>query len=444
MSDIVSSPNSNIPHELTAGTSQRRDIGIRRRYAAERRFRAFGFAAVIFGLVFLLILVSTVVRNGYTAFVQTSIILPIEFTEGVIDPANKRSSDPKVLITANYPALIRNALAKALGIDPSDRVLMRQAMAMVSDGARITLRDKVVANPSIVGTTQNVTMLANANIDSANKGQIDLSAAEKDRKVSDRQLAWMQQLTAAGALHKVFNSGLFLSGNSSRPEAAGLGVALIGSLYLMLTVLVLALPVGVAASIYLEEFAPRNRLTDLIEVNINNLAAVPSIVYGLLGLSVFINMMGLPRSASLVGGLVLSLMTLPMIIIATRSALRAVPPSIRSAALGLGASRMQMVFHHVLPLAMPGILTGTILGLAHALGETAPLLLIGMVAFVANYPTSPLDPSTALPVQIYMWASEAERAFVERTSGAIIVLLFFLVAMNIGAILLRRRFERRW
>ncbi|NLR98856.1 phosphate ABC transporter permease PstA [Rhizobium sp. P38BS-XIX] len=444
MSDIVSSPHSNIPHELTSGTSLRRDIGIKRRYAAERRFRAFGFAAVIFGLVFLLILVSTVVRNGYTAFVQTSITLPIEFSEAVIDPANKRSSDPKVLIAANYPILIRNALAKALGIDPSDRMLMRQAMAMVSDGARITLRDKVVANPSIVGTTQNVTMLANANIDSANKGQIDLSGEEKDRKVSDRQLAWMQQLTAAGALHKVFNSGLFLSGNSSRPEAAGLGVALIGSLYLMLTVLALALPVGVAASIYLEEFAPRNRLTDLIEVNINNLAAVPSIVYGLLGLSVFINMMGLPRSASLVGGLVLSLMTLPMIIIATRSALRAVPPSIRSAALGLGASRMQMVFHHVLPLAMPGILTGTILGLAHALGETAPLLLIGMVAFVANYPTSPLDPSTALPVQIYMWASEAERAFVERTSGAIIVLLFFLVAMNIGAILLRRRFERRW
>jgi len=301
-----------------------------------------------------------------------------------------------------------------------------------------------MANPSIIGTTENITVLANANIDSANKGQIDLTVDEKDRKVSDRQLAWMKQLAASGALHEAFNSGLFLSGNSSRPEAAGLGVALIGSLYLMLTVLVLALPVGVAASIYLEEFAPKNRLTDLIEVNINNLAAVPSIVYGLLGLSVFINMMGLPRSASLVGGLVLSLMTLPMIIIATRSALRAVPPSIRSAALGLGASRMQMVFHHVLPLAMPGILTGTILGLAHALGETAPLLLIGMVAFVANYPASPLDPSTALPVQIYMWANEAERAFVERTSGAIIVLLFFLVAMNIGVILLRRRFERRW
>jgi len=444
MSDVVSSPPSNIPRGLTSGAPARRDIGIKRRYAAERRFRAYGIAAVIFGLVFLLTLVSTVVRNGYTAFMQTSITLPIEFTEKVIDPAGKRASDPKVLLAANYPVLIRDAVVKALNIDPSDRALVREAMAMVSDGARIALRDKVMANPSIIGTTENITVLANANIDSANKGQIDLTVDEKDRKVSDRQLAWMKQLAASGALHESFNSGLFLSGNSSRPEAAGLGVALIGSLYLMLTVLVLALPVGVAASIYLEEFAPKNRLTDLIEVNINNLAAVPSIVYGLLGLSVFINMMGLPRSASLVGGLVLSLMTLPMIIIATRSALRAVPPSIRSAALGLGASRMQMVFHHVLPLAMPGILTGTILGLAHALGETAPLLLIGMVAFVANYPASPLDPSTALPVQIYMWANEAERAFVERTSGAIIVLLFFLVAMNIGVILLRRRFERRW
>ncbi|MFT4182610.1 MAG: phosphate ABC transporter permease PstA [Rhizobium sp.] len=433
-----------MPRGLTPGVLVPRDIGIQRRYAAERRFRAYGMAAVVFGLVFLVMLLFSVVRHGYTAFVQTAITLPIEFSETVIDPAGKRGSEPNLLVAANYPVLVRDALVRTLGIDPADRALVREATAMVSDSARVVLRDKVLADPSIIGKTVKVTLLAGANIDSANKGQIDLTVAEKDRKVSDRQLGWMRQLAESGALQKRFNSGLFLSGNSSRPEAAGLGVALIGSLYLMLTVLALALPVGVAASIYLEEFAPKNRLTDLIEVNINNLAAVPSIVYGLLGLSVFINVVGLPRSASLVGGLVLSLMTLPMIIIATRSALRAVPPSIRSAALGLGASRMQVVFHHVLPLAMPGILTGTILGLAHALGETAPLLLIGMVAFVANYPASPLDPSTALPVQIYMWASEAERAFVERTSGAIIVLLFFLVAMNIGAILLRRRFERRW
>lgn len=254
----------------------------------------------------------------------------------------------------------------------------------------------------------------------------------------------MKTLTGEGMMSEAFNWGLFTNGASSRPETSGLGVALVGSFYMMLIVLVLALPIGVAASIYLEEFAKKNRLTDLIEVNINNLAAVPSIVFGLLGLAVFINFFNLPRSASIVGGLVLTLMTLPTIIIATRSALRAVPPSIRAAALGLGASKTQMVFHHVLPLAAPGILTGTIIGLAQALGETAPLLLIGMVAFVANMPTTPMDPATALPVQIFMWANEAERAFVERTSGAIIVLLLFLAVMNIAAIILRRRFERRW
>lgn len=421
-----------------------REINLRRRYAAERRFRAYGIAAITFGLVFLVILVSTVVKNGYPAFMQTSITLPIEFDAGIIDPGNKRGSDPNVLIAANYPLLVRNAIVKALAIDPANRLLVRQATDMVSDTARLTLRDTVTTDPSIIGQSRNVTFLASANIDAAYKGEIDLAVPEKNRKVSDQQLGWVKQFAKSGILHKRFNIGLLVSGNSSRPEAAGLGVALVGSLYLMATVLVLALPTGVATSIYLEEFAPRNRFTDLIEVNINNLAAVPSIVYGLLGLAVFINFAGLPRSASLVGGLVLSLMTLPMIIIATRAALRSVPPSIRSAALGLGASRMQVVFHHVLPLAMPGILTGTILGLAHALGETAPLLLIGMVAFVTRYPTSPLDPATALPVQIYMWANEAERSFVERTSGAIIVLIVFLVAMNIGAILLRRRFERRW
>ncbi|KQV64416.1 phosphate ABC transporter permease PstA [Rhizobium sp. Root1220] len=440
MTDVVSSGQGVVVSKAPA----RRDIGIKRRYAAERRFQAYGIAAISFGLIFLAILLTTVIRQGYTAFAQTAITLPIEFSEKVLDPNNKRATDPSVLIAANYPVLIRDAMVKTLGINASSRPEVRDATAMISKGAPIVLRDMVEADPSLIGKTVNVTLLADANVDSANKGQIDLTVDEKNRKVNDRQVGWMQQMTASGTLHKQFNTGLFVNGNSSRPEAAGLGVALIGSLYLMLIVLVLALPIGVAASIYLEEFAPKNKLTDLIEVNINNLAAVPSIVYGLLGLAVFINFAGLPRSASLVGGLVLTLMTLPTIIIATRAALRAVPPSIRAAALGLGASKMQMVFHHVLPLAMPGILTGTIIGLAHALGETAPLLLIGMVAFVANAPTTPMDPSTALPVQVYMWANEAERAFVERTSGAIIVLLLFLIVMNFGAILLRRRFERRW
>ena len=276
------------------------------------------------------------------------------------------------------------------------------------------------------------------------KGQYDLNVPEDRRPISDLQLQYIERLQEMGALEQRFNWGLFTFGASSRAETAGVGVAIIGSAYMMLIVLCLALPIGVAASIYLEEFAPRNKFTDLIEVNINNLAAVPSIVFGLLGLAVFINWFGLPRSAALVGGLVLTLMTLPTIIIATRAALRAVPPSIRWAALGLGASKTQTVFQHVLPLAAPGILTGTIIGLAQALGETAPLLLIGMVAFVADYPASPMDPATALPVQIYMWANEAERAFVERTSGAIIILLGFLALMNLTAIFLRRRFERRW
>ncbi|KSV65144.1 phosphate ABC transporter permease PstA [Sinorhizobium sp. Sb3] len=424
--------------------SAKRDIGIKRRYAAERRFRAYGIAAISTGLFFLALLLWTVISNGYTAFQQTTITLPIEFTEKVIDPNGERTTDSKVLMTANYPLLVRDALVKQLGIDATKRPLVKQATDMVSASSRTLLRDIVVADPSIVGKTIPVTLLAEANIDSANKGQIDLKVEESKRKVKDQQVTWMNELASAGVLKKSFNTGIFTFGASSRPEAAGVGVAALGSFYMMLIVLLLSLPIGVAASIYLEEFAPKNRLTDLIEVNINNLAAVPSIVYGLLGLAVFINFAGMPRSAAVVGGFVLTLMTLPTIIIATRAALKAVPPSIRSAALGLGASKMQTIFHHVLPLAMPGILTGTIIGLAHALGETAPLLLIGMVAFVVDYPGSPMEPSTALPVQIYMWANEAERAFVERTSGAIIILLIFLVVMNLGAILLRRRFERRW
>ncbi len=438
MTDVVSSPAGVLARPA------RRDIGIKRRYAAERRFRAYGIAALSFGLLFLALLLWSVVSKGYTAFQQTMITVPVEFSEQIIDKDNERATDPQKLMTANYPVVARNALAKVLGVAENDRAGLRAVNQMISDAVRGQLRDMVTANPQIIGTTQTVSLLAAGDIDSAFKGQIDLNVSENNRKVSDQQVGWMNQLAEAGALGKHFNTGIFVNGNSSRPEAAGVGVALIGSFYMMLIVLVLSLPIGVAASIYLEEFAPKNKFTDLIEVNINNLAAVPSIVYGLLGLAVFINFMNLPRSASLVGGLVLTLMTLPTIIIATRAALKAVPPSIRAAALGLGASKMQTIFHHVLPLAMPGILTGTIIGLAHALGETAPLLLIGMVAFVANYPTTPMDPSTALPVQIYMWANEAERAFVERTSGAIIILLLFLIVMNVGAILLRRRFERRW
>ena len=422
----------------------RRDIGLKRRYGAERRFRIYGLLAISVGLIFLAVMLVSIISKGYTAFWQTAVTLPITFDEKVIDPGNKRATDPNVLIAANYPKLAENALVAALGIAPDDKPAITKLKGFLSDGVRGQLRDIVMHDPSVIGTTREVSVLANANLDSAFKGQIDLSVGEDRRKVSDQQVAWMNKLKAEGAMAEHFNTGLFTYGASSRPETSGMGVAIIGSLYMMIIVLLLALPIGVAASIYLEEFAKKTRLTDIIEVNINNLAAVPSIVFGLLGLAVFINFLGLPRSAAFVGGLVLTLMTLPTIIIATRAALAAVPPSIRSAALGLGASKMQMVFQHILPLAAPGILTGTIIGLARALGETAPLLLIGMVAFVADYPTTPFDPATALPVQIYMWANEAERAFVERMSGAIIILLIFLMAMNITAIILRRRFERRW
>ena len=422
----------------------RRDIGLKRRYGSERRFRIYGALAISIGLLFLAVMLFSIVSKGYTAFWQTGVTLPITFDAKIIDPGNKRAEDPNVLIAANYPKLAEAALIAKLGIDPADKPLVRQLKGFLSDGSRAQLRTIVMDDPAVIGTTRDVDILAAANMDSAFKGQIDLGVDESRRKVSDQQVKWMNQLRADGAMAEHFNTGLFTFGASSRPETAGMGVAIIGSFYMMIIVLVLALPIGVAASIYLEEFSKKSWLTDVIEVNINNLAAVPSIVFGLLGLAVFINFMGLPRSAALVGGLVLTLMTLPTIIIATRAALAAVPPSIRSAALGLGASKMQMVFHHILPLAAPGILTGTIIGLARALGETAPLLLIGMVAFVADAPATPLDPATALPVQIYMWANEAERAFVERMSGAIIILLVFLMAMNITAIVLRRRFERRW
>ncbi|TDH38171.1 phosphate ABC transporter permease PstA [Pseudohoeflea suaedae] len=429
---------------IDAASPRRRDIGLKKRYAAERRFRFYGQAAIFLGILFLAILLWTVVSKGVGAFQQTMITVPVEFAQSVIDPKDKRAEDPNVLLMANYPLLARNALVQALGVDPDDKKAVKAVGGLVSDSSRVELRNYVMENPDVIGKTIPVTMTANGLVDSTLKGHIDLKVPEERRQVSDQEVAWINQLVDDGIMQKQFNTGIFVNGASSRAETAGMGVAIIGSFYMMAIVLVLALPIGVAASIYLEEFAPKNRWTDVIEVNINNLAAVPSIVFGLLGLAVFINFMGLPRSASLVGGLVLTLMTLPTIIIATRAALKAVPPSIRSAALGIGASKMQMVFHHVLPLAAPGILTGTIIGLAQALGETAPLLLIGMVAFVVDYPATPMDPATALPVQIFMWANEAERAFVERTSGAIIILLLFLAAMNIAAIILRRKFERRW
>ncbi|MFP4327919.1 MAG: phosphate ABC transporter permease PstA [Paracoccaceae bacterium] len=427
---------------------------VRRRNAAETRFRLYGLAAIVISLTVLAIMLATILMDGVSAFRQASLTFNVTLEEEALDPEGTRErSDLMRVTTIGYSNLLGRQLNQYLeergvsveGLGPRD------VAALISRDAPAKLRNMVLDDPSLIGQTISFKVLAQGRIDGYLKGRVTRDTALRDVKISSEQLDLADRMREAGILTVGFNSGFLTEPDASdqRPEAAGLGVAMIGSAYMMLLVLVMSLPLGVAASIYLEEFAPKNRFTDLIEVNISNLAAVPSIVYGILGLAVFINFMELPLSSPMVGALVLTLMTLPTVIIATRAALRAVPPSIRDAALGVGASKMQTVFHHVLPLAAPGVLTGTILGLASALGETAPLLLIGMVAFVDNYPAGPfegglLDPATALPVQVYGWASRADPAFIERSAGAIIVLLMFLFAMNIIAIILRRRFERRW
>ena len=429
------------------------DARTRRRNAAEARFRFYGMAAVAAGILALVFLMVSILGNGLSSFRQTGIELRVALDAAALDKSGNRNPDEmKKVTTVGYARIIGAALVEGLagaGIDTS-ALTDKQVAALLSDEAPRRLRDMVLADPSLLDQTVPFRALASGRVDGFLKGRVTMESARLDSNISPEQLVVVQAMKDHGMLSLAFNPGFFTNADASelRPEAAGLGVAMLGSLYMMMIVLVLSLPIGVAASIYLEELAPQNRWTDIIEVNIANLAAVPAIVYGILALALFINFLGLPQSAPVVGGLVLTLMTLPTIIIATRAALKAVPPSIRDAALGVGASRMQTIFHHVLPLAMPGILTGTILGLARALGESAPLLLIGMVAFVKDYPSAPpqgfLEPASALPVQVYQWTQRADPAFVERASGAIIVLLIFLIAMNATAILLRRRFERRW
>ncbi|CFX13145.1 Phosphate ABC transporter permease [Candidatus Filomicrobium marinum] len=416
---------------------------LKRRYAAEWRFKAYGLGALGIALFFLVVLFYSIISQGWTAFLQTNIKLDVALNEADFQDADGQITEQSIRV-ADYTKMARDALQSTLGLESPTRPEKRDLRGLLSRGVDVQIRSKIESDRSVIGQTVPVWVLANGEVDALIKGSIDRNTPEERRQLNNKQLAWIDKLIAEGRLEKQFNTGLFTYGASSQPETAGLAVALIGSFFMMLIVALVAVPIGVAAAAYLEEFAPKNTFTDIIEVNINNLAAVPSIVFGLLGLAVFINFMGLPRSASLVGGLVLSLMTLPTVIIATRAAIRAVPPSIREAALGVGASKMQTLFHHVLPLALPGILTGTIIGLVQALGETAPLLMIGLVAFVVDYPTTPLDPATALPVQIYMWASSAERGFVERTMGATIVLLMFLFVMNAAAVYLRRKFERKW
>lgn len=432
----------NSPMDVRARTSQQKvAAGLRRRYRAERRFRAYGLGAVCVGLLFVVFLFYTIISKGYPAFEQTFIRLEVTYAADSIDPDGKR--ERVTLADANYAAVLHTALrAKFPAV--TERAQLRKLYEILSGAAEVTLRDRVLADPQLVGQHETLWLLADDHIDMLVKGEIDRNVPAADRSVDDDELGWIDRLTADDSVRLSFNPKFFTSGDSREPEQAGVRGAIMGSFFTLLVTLLLSFPIGVAAAVYLEEFAPKNRFTDVIEVNINNLAAVPSIVFGLLGLAMFIEFFGLPRSAPLVGGLVLTLMTLPTIIITSRAALKAVPPSIREAAFGMGASPVQTVLHHVLPLAVPGMLTGAIIGMARALGESAPLLMIGMVAFIADVPKTLTDPATVLPVQVYLWASSPERAFVERTSGAIIVLLAFLLVMNAAAVLLRSRFERRW
>ncbi len=429
------------------------DAHTRKRNAAERRFRAYGLGAIAISMVMLVILLFTIITGGMGAFRQTFLQIPVMLDAAQLDKnGNRDPDDIRKVLTLTYGKILQQSLEQTI-VDKGiviDDLSDKDVAGLISKEASAQLRNRVLADPELIGQTVETRVLVNGRVDGYFKGRVTMESAARDANTSPAQLELANALKAEGLLATKWNWAFLTSPDASdqRPEAAGVGIAILGSLYMMLVVLVLAVPIGVAASIYLEEFAPKNRWTDIIEVNISNLAAVPSIVFGILGLAAFINFAGLPQSAPIVGGLVLTLMTLPTIIIATRAALKAVPPSIRDAALGVGASKMQSVFHHVLPLAMPGILTGTIIGLAQALGETAPLLLIGMVAFVKNFPSAPpdglFDPASALPVQVYNWTQRADPAFMERASGAIIVLLVFLLCMNLFAIFLRRKFERRW
>jgi phosphate transport system permease protein len=427
MTDITSSSTNNWSDSASAARRKRR-------YAAETRLRWYGLAAIGIAIGMLFILMASLVVTGYQSFFQTMIRLPVTASAEYV-----KADD---IDNGNFRVIVRDAMLKLVpGVPASDQ---RALIQIISTDAPFAIRNRLAADPSLIGQTFTMNIPATDPFDQLYKGVTPRDVPEDQRRVTDKQIAWFDQMVASGAVSYPFNWGLFFNADSRFPEQAGLAGAIVGSFWVLLVCFLISFPMAIAAAVYLEEFAPRNRWTDLIEVNINNLAAVPSIVFGLLGLAVFLQFFGMPRSVPLVGGMVLALMTLPIIIIATRAAISAVPPSIREAALGIGASKHEMILHHVIPLALPGILTGTIIGLAQALGETAPLLLIGMNAFITAPPAGILEASTTLPTQIFIWADSPERGFVARTSAAILVLMMFLIVMNAIAIYLRQRLERTW
>ncbi|MBX3477885.1 MAG: phosphate ABC transporter permease PstA [Brevundimonas sp.] len=426
-----------IPSVAGPATRDRLAAGLKRRHARETRFRWYGRLAILAALVFLALLLGRIVSQGYTAFYSHTVSAPVYLDPARIDRAYPAGS--------NFEQMAAEQLLARWNIrDDAAGTQARAARSLFSAELNFQMAEMVARQPGLIGETAPVTVPLSDDADLYLKGQISRDVPADRRRLSDAQLDWLDRLKAEGAVSARFNSALFLRGDSTEPELAGVLGAVVGSALMLLVTALIAIPLGVGAAIYLEEFSPRNRISELIEININNLAAVPSIVYGLLGLAVFINWAHLPRASPLVGGLVLALMALPTLIIATRSSLKAVPPSIREAALAMGASRTQAVFGHVLPLAMPGVMTGAIISMAHALGETAPLLLIGMISFVPGVPAAIDQPAGALPSLIYIWENASERAFHERTAAAIMVLLAFMIVMNAAAIILRRRFERRW
>ena len=416
--------------------AQKLQARLKSRYARENRFKWYGRGAIGVALVFLAILLSSIVMQGYTAFYGHSLTMPL-----YMDPARIERAYPQ---GTNFEQLAAEQEIARLGIVDETGAQTAAMRALISSELKYVAAEMIRNQPALIGQTVPVSAPLSDDAEMYLKGKITQNTPEEQRRISDQQMQWLDQMKERGVIRAHFNSALFTKGDSTQPELAGLLGAVVGSALMLTVTALIAIPVGVFAAVWLEEYAPRNRLTAIIEVNINNLAAVPSIVYGLLGLALFINFLHLPRASPLVGGLVLALMALPTIIIATRSALKAVPPSIRDAALAMGASRTQTVFQHVLPLAMPGVMTGSIIAMAHALGETAPLLLIGMISFVPGITAAIDAPAGALPSLIYIWENASERAFHERTAAAILVLLAFMIVMNAAAILLRRRFERRW
>ena len=413
---------------------------LQKRHRNEGRFLSYGRAAIIIALLFLMTLFGSILTKGIPGFFQYYVTFDVTLSADELDPYGDASAQS--LFDGDARGVLRDGFFELL--DVSGRKNKKAAGKILSEGAEQRLRQMVVDNPSLLNTTQTITVAVDDDIDSFLRGFISRDTDESDRRINDKTIAYVDALQDMGRIDYLISDYLFFGSASRNPEMAGIKGAFFGSILTLSICLILAFPLGVGTAIYLEEFAPKNRLTEFIEVNINNLAAVPSVVFGILGLAVFIGIFGLPRSIPVTGGVVLALMTMPTIIISSRAAIRAVPPSIKGAAYGVGASKVQTVFHHTLPLAMPGMLTGTIIGMAQALGETAPLLMIGMVAFVVDIPGGFTDPATVLPVQIFMWADFAERMFVQKTSAAIIILLFFLLVMNAAAIIIRKRLERRW